>query len=238
MTWVSKRSRSAAQPSKQRTGARDYFVHVTLPDPTKESPSSIYLDAFRPERKLRGPPGRRAAAAAPQGAGGKAWPTVWPVAGGTASVAVTALAGGPVRFHPRFSPAEVAIAAALPNRELREPTLFLVSFYPRELRPDERPVNRALFQFDRRLTARLAGHVSNQLRDSLPRVLTIVHVAFAAASARGSNRAALTAAARWPASYGSTMGNQLLIDRRAAAASDCQTPCRGQPCFLSPASRT
>jgi hypothetical protein len=74
----------------------------------------------------------------------------------------------------------MAIAAALPNRELREPTLFLVSLYSRELRADERPMNRTLFQFDRRLTARLTGHVSaHSCAIAFRDLFTIVHVAFA-----------------------------------------------------------
>ena len=96
------------------------------------------------------------------------------------------MAAWPVRFHPRVSAAEMAIAAALPNRELRQASLFLLSFYPRELRPDERSMNRAFLQFDRRLTtgvtigvtAHVTAHVSAHFWAIARDIFTIVHVVF------------------------------------------------------------
>jgi hypothetical protein len=42
-----------------------------------------------------------------------------------------------------------ATARRLANRELRQPTLFLHSFDSRKLRPDQRTMDRSLFDFDR-----------------------------------------------------------------------------------------
>jgi hypothetical protein len=100
---------------------------------------------------------------------------VRPVAGSTASrAAVAAMAAWPVRFHPRVSAAEMAVAAALPNRELRQTAFFLLSFYPWELRPNQRSMNWTFFQFDRRLCAGVGAHVRATRRD----INMIVHVVF------------------------------------------------------------
>jgi hypothetical protein len=83
------------------------------------------------------------------------------------------MAAWPVGFHPRVSAAEMAaVAAALPNRELRQTAFFLLSFYPRELRPNQRPMNWTFFQFDRRFSAGAGAHVRGSCRD----IIMIVHV--------------------------------------------------------------
>ena len=69
------------------------------------------------------------------------------------ATSVPGLAARSVRLHARVAASKVATAAALPNRELRRPPLFLVSLYPRELRADERPMDRALFNLRRRVLA-------------------------------------------------------------------------------------
>jgi hypothetical protein len=69
------------------------------------------------------------------------------------AASVPGLATGPVRLHARVAASKVAAAAALANRELRRSPLFLVSFYPRQLRPDKRPMNRTLFNFRGRFLA-------------------------------------------------------------------------------------
>ena len=76
------------------------------------------------------------------------------------------MAAWPVRLHARVSAAEMAaVAAALPNRELRQSAFFLLSLYPWELRPDQRSMNRTFFQFDRRLSAGVGAHVRATCRD-------------------------------------------------------------------------
>ena len=89
------------------------------------------------------------------------------------------MAAGPVRLDPCVPAAEMAIAAPLPNRELRQATLFFLTLYPGKLRPDQRSMNRTFLQFDRRfnagVTTGVTAHVSAiGFRD----IVSIVYVVF------------------------------------------------------------
>ena len=54
---------------------------------------------------------------------------------------------------------EMAVAAALANRELRQPALVLLSFDARQLRANQRPMDGTFFEFDRRRVAGVGAHV-------------------------------------------------------------------------------
>jgi hypothetical protein len=88
------------------------------------------------------------------------------------------MAAGPVRLDPGVAAAEMAIAAPLPNREVREATLFLLTLYPRKLRPDERSMNRTFLQFDRRFNTAVATCVTAHVTIGVRDILSIVYVVF------------------------------------------------------------
>jgi hypothetical protein len=72
-------------------------------------------------------------------------------------------------LRPAVAAAE-ATPPGLPNREIREAPLFLVSLDTGELRPNQRPMHRALFDFHHIGLGRSCG---DRLRDGLRRGLVV-----------------------------------------------------------------